>query len=189
MDYYKVLGIERDASEEDVKTAYRKLALKYHPDRCKGEDDGKKFKELAEAFEIIGDKDKRAQYDRFGYAGPRPRVSASPFDDRFGRADLGDVFNATFTRAFHHAGRGTVKGTRIRQRISLEEAFTGCVKEVTVVMHEACKKCDNTGYLKWNTCVTCGGAGQVCIQQAPFVIQAGCSDCGGGDGIGWSAMG
>ncbi len=191
MDYYKTLGVEKNASETEIKKAYRKLAQQYHPDTGKG--DEKKFKEVTEAYEVLGDKQKRAQYDQFGSAGPGfGGFDFSGFQGvnvDFG-STFGDIFDSFFSGGAKRASkkRGPTKGNDIEMvvQISFEESISGVSKEIEVSRYESCTKCKGNGAepgTELKTCSTCSGTGQqVKIQRTPFgQIQtaAVCGDCEG----------
>lgn len=192
-DYYEVLGVSRDASDEEIKKAYRKLALKYHPDRNPGDHTAEeKFKEIGEAFEVLSDANSRATYDRHGHAAfdPRRRASASmhhdPFEifrEAFGGMDTGSIFEQ-----FFGGGRrdptGPERGSDLRYdlEISFEEAAHGCEKEISVTKLDACERCGGSGAqddAHWRTCSTCGGRGQVITARGIFSIAQACPRCGG----------
>ena len=178
-DYYEVLGLQKGASVDDIKKAYRKLALKYHPDRNPDNKEAEeKFKEVAEAYEVLSDEEKRSRYDQFGFAGVDPNYGAGQggyggggfggFGD-FG--DLGDIFGSFFggggsSRAGSNAPR---RGENVGARLELtfEEAAFGCEKEVTVQRIENCSVCSGTGSADGvvETCSTCRGSGQVRTTQ------------------------
>lgn len=192
-DYYKILGISRDASQEDIKRAYRKLAHQYHPD--KGGGDGTKFKEVNEAYQILSDPQKRSQYDRFGAAfegGTSPGWDFSAFGGPASGWDLNDIFGEFF-------GGGPFAGTRPRTRertrgrdigldleVTLEEAFRGVLKEVELRKFTTCSRCRGQGAepgTKKKTCETCKGSGEVQESRRTFFgvfsqIRT-CSACGG----------
>ncbi|MFA9477876.1 molecular chaperone DnaJ [Phycisphaerales bacterium AB-hyl4] len=171
-DYYEILGIERSASADQIKRAYRKLAMKYHPDRNPGDAEAEaKFKEAAEAYEILADADKRQRYDRYGHAGLR---GTSAHD--FSHMDAGDIFSM-FEDIFGGAaggmgGRGGARRNRARRgydletlvEISLEEVHAGVEREVEFTRQDACETCEGSGVKPGSkpvTCVTCAGSGQV----------------------------
>ena len=177
-DYYEVLGLQKGASAEDIKKAYRKLALKYHPDRNPDNKEAEeKFKEAAEAYEVLSDDDKRARYDQFGFAGVDPNYGAGQggyggggfggFGD-FG--DLGDIFGSFFgggaSRANANAPRRG-ENVGIRLDLTFEEAAFGCEKEVNVPRIENCATCGGSGSADGviETCSYCHGAGQVRTTQ------------------------
>ena len=177
-DYYEVLGVEKGASAEEIKKAYRKSAMKYHPDRNPGDKEAEeKFKELGEAYEVLSDDDKRARYDQFGFAGVDPNYGGgaggygggfSGFGD-FG--DLGDIFGSFFggggsRRSSHNAPR---RGENVAVRLDLtfEEAAFGCEKEVSAPRIENCAVCNGSGSADGTveTCSQCRGSGQVTTVQ------------------------
>ena len=175
-DYYEVLGVPKGASAEEIKKAYRKSAMKYHPDRNPGDKEAEeKFKELGEAYEVLSNDDKRARYDQFGFAGVDPNYGAgqggNPYGGGFGGfgdfGDLGDIFGSFFggggsRRANANAPR---RGENVGVRLDLtfEEAAFGCEKDVNVTRIENCAVCNGTGSSDGvvETCATCRGAGQV----------------------------
>jgi molecular chaperone DnaJ len=193
MDYYKALGVDRTASEQEIKRAYRKLAQKYHPDTGRG--DEKKFKEATEAYEILGDKQKRAQYDQFGSAGTGSGFGGFDFkgfenaDFGFG-GSFGDIFDTFFggSRGQNAKKRGPAKGNDIEMviRISFEEAVFGTAKEIEVSRYETCGRCDGKGTepgTEMKTCDECSGTGQqIRIQRTPLgqiQTSATCANCEG----------
>jgi molecular chaperone DnaJ len=181
-DYYEVLGVSRDATEDEVRSAYRKLALKYHPDRNPGDKDAEaKFKEAAEAYEVLRDSEKRARYDQFGHEGLRGRVAGfqdvsdvfSAFEDIFSSSFFGDMFGAA-------SGRGA--NIRAQVEIDFEEAAFGVSKVVEVARREHCENCNGTGCrpgTKPEICSYCRGIGRVRQVQAFFQIQTTCPACHG----------
>jgi molecular chaperone DnaJ len=185
-DYYEVLGVPRSAQEEEIKKAYRKLAMKYHPDRNQGEKDAEeRFKEAAEAYEVLRDSEKREVYDRFGHdglAGTGFR-GFSGFEDIF--SSFGDIFEEFF-------GFGAGGGKRTRQRkgaslrydleLTLEEAFHGKEQEVTFKKWASCEGCGGSGMTPGSerkSCSTCQGRGQVYRSQGFFQIATACPVCQG----------
>ena len=193
-DYYEVLGVARDADEDALKKAYRKLAMKWHPDRNRGDKEAEaKFKELNEAYDILKDSEKRAAYDRFGHAafaqgGPGAggfHGGESPFGGAFE-----DIFEEMFGR-FGGGGRGgrggaTGRGADLRTQveISLEEAFAGTKKNIRSSTFVSCEACKGTGAEGGSSagvqvCGTCGGSGKVRAQQGFFLIERTCPTCGG----------
>ncbi len=172
-DYYEVLGINKDATDADIKKAYRSVAKKYHPDLHPGDEEcEKKFKEANEAYEVLSDSDKRSKYDRFGHAGVDPNAySDGGGFGGFGGfdMDLGDIFGSFFGGGGGGGRRGS-NGKDIfqRVRISFEEAAFGCKKEISYARIEKCPDCSGTGAAKGstvNTCDKCGGRGQVNTTQ------------------------
>jgi len=192
-DFYEVLGVNRDASEDDIKKAYRKLAMKHHPDRNQGEDakaSEEKFKEVKEAYEILSDASKRAAYDRFGHAGVDPSAggSAGGAQGFGGFADaFGDIFEGIFGGQGGGRGRGgsnVYRGSDLRYNleITLEQAARGYETKIRIPAIETCETCRGSGAKPGTspkTCGTCGGNGQVRIQQGFFSIQQTCQKCHG----------
>ena len=146
-DYYEVLGVDRNASESDIKKAYRRLAMKYHPDRNTGDDAAvaeQKFKEAKKAYEVLSDPQKRAAYDQFGHAGVDSGMGGGPGGGFGGGADFGDVFGDIFGgRAGRRGGRGA--DLRYNLRVSLEEAFNGKSAQLNVPSSARCEECSGTG--------------------------------------------
>jgi molecular chaperone DnaJ len=187
-DYYEVLGLNRDASEEEIKKAYRKLAMKYHPDRNPGNQDAEeKFKEAKEAYEVLSDAKKRAAYDAYGHAGVDPSAGAGAAGAGFG--NFGDVFGDLFGEIFGNGpgarGRSNVyRGADLRYNleISLEDAARGTETLIRIPTMDECERCHGTGAepgSKPTSCPTCGGYGQVRMQQGFFSIQQTCLKCHG----------
>ncbi len=187
-DYYEVLGVSRHASEQEIKSAYRKKALEFHPDRNSGADAEERFKEVSEAYTILSDPNKRSSYDRFGHAG----VSAGPggggfdpfsvFETFFGSDafDLGDLFGM----GGRGRGRRTTRGSDLRYdlEISFEEAAFGLETHIRVPRLQTCGVCNGSGAKKGTapvTCSACGGRGQVRYTQGFFSISRPCSACHG----------
>ncbi len=187
-DYYEVLGVGRGASEEEIKKAYRKLALKFHPDRNPEDHSAEeKFKEASEAYQILCDADRRAQYDRFGHAAFEQGqggfggfdFGGQGFEDIFG--DLfGDFFGATRGRGGRRARRG--EDLRLDIELTFEEAAFGTEKVVQVPRLATCGECAGKGTRKGServTCTACHGSGQIRFQQGFFSIAKTCGQCGG----------
>jgi len=185
-DYYEVLGLNRDASEDEIKKAYRKLAMKHHPDRNpdnpKAED---LFKEAKEAYEMLSDAQKRAAYDQYGHAGVDQQSGMGG-----GGGGFGDAFSDIFGDIFGGGGggrggnNGVYRGADLRYNleISLEDAARGTETRIRIPVMDECEACDGTGAKKGTeakTCPTCHGHGQVRIQQGFFSIQQTCPKCHG----------
>lgn len=196
-DYYEVLGVQKSASDDEIKKAYRKTAKKYHPDLHPDDKEAEeKFKECNEAYEVLSDPQKKARYDQFGFAGVDPNYGAGQggaggygFD---GDIDLGDIFSSFFGGGFGGFGgknpNAPQRGRDIQITVSLtfEEAAKGCKKEVEVPKVEDCSECGGTGAAKGTspkTCPDCGGRGVVNVQsRTAFGVmstQRTCSTCGG----------
>ncbi len=190
-DYYEVLGVERTASEEEIKKSYRKLALKFHPDRNPGDKTAEeKFKEVGEAYEVLGDPQKRAAYDEYGHAAFDPRMRAASgrgFHDPF--EVFREVFGASsiFDELF---GGGRVdptapqRGSDLRYdlEITFEEAANGCEKEISFTKLDQCEACHGSGQepgSKIKVCPMCGGRGQVVTQRGFFSLAQTCPRCEG----------
>lgn len=188
-DYYESLGLDRNASDEDIKKAYRKLAMKHHPDRNPDNKNAEeKFKEIKEAYEILSDSEKRAAYDQYGHAGVDPNVGAGGFRGGAGFGDFADAFGDIFGDIFggrSGGGRSSVqRGSDLRYNleITLEEAAHGCEKEIRIPRHEVCDVCHGSGAKPGTspvTCQTCGGQGQVRVSQGFFSLQQTCPTCHG----------
>lgn len=186
-DYYEVLGVSRDVNEADLKKAYRRLAMKYHPDRNQDNDDAEaRFKEAKEAYDVLSNAQKRAAYDQFGHAGVDPSAGAGgggfggdPFSDIFG-----DVFGDIFGGGRRGGGSRVRRGSDLRYNLelSLEDAVAGTSVNIRVPTLVACETCDGSGARKGtsaSTCSTCGGVGQVRMQQGFFSVQQTCPNCRG----------
>ncbi len=194
-DYYEVLGVSREATPDEIKKAYRKLAFKYHPDRNQDSPEaGEKFKEAAEAYEVLSDTERRAQYDRFGHAGAQqagfgqggfqggfsdPRdLFSNLFGDMFG-----DIFGGGGGRG-RATQRGPAKGNslRIHLQLTLEEAGKGVQRTLEIRRHELCSSCHGSRSASGQgpeTCSTCGGMGEVARSQGFFSIRTPCPRCHG----------
>lgn len=171
-DYYDVLGVSRDASDTEIKKAFRKLAFQYHPDRNRDGDAEKKFKEINEAYEVLSDPQKRAQYDRFGHTGAQDFWGQGFMDFDFG--GIGDIFDNFFGGAGTATRQSPKRGTDLHYNvtISFEEAAFGCEKEIEFQRTEKCSLCHGTGSkpgTQPTRCPTCNGTGQVKrVQQSLF---------------------
>ena len=206
-DYYEVLGIGKNATDAEIKSAYRKLAKKYHPDLNPGDKEAEeKFKEVNEANDVLSDPQKRQRYDQFGFAGVDPNYAAANgggaggFGGGFGGVDLGDIFGDIFGGGFGGGFSGFGGGSSARSAnaprkghdiqasviLTFEEAAHGCSKKITINRQDTCPDCGGTGAAKGTspeTCPDCGGRGYVVTQQrTPFGVmqsQQPCSHCGG----------
>ena len=186
-DYYSTLAAPREATADDLKKAYRKLAMQYHPDRNPGDAAAEaKFKDVSEAYEILKDEQKRAAYDRYGHAafenGGGPQ--AGGFD--FGGAGLGDIFDQMFGQFAGGRNRGPRGGNDIRAQVEIDlaQAFAGTKTQLRVPTRVACEACTGTGSASKEraaaeTCNTCGGAGKVRMQQGFFLVERTCVTCAG----------
>lgn len=193
-DYYDVLGVKKDADERALKSAYRRLAMKYHPDRNPGDKQAEeKFKEAKEAYEVLSDGQKRAAYDQFGHAGVNaagmgggPQGGAGGFGDIFGDifGGNGDIFGDIFGGARGGRSRANQRGADLRYdlELSLEEAVFGVNKALVIPSLVACEDCQGTGARKGTsatTCSECGGQGHIRLQQGMFAVQQTCGRCHG----------
>ncbi len=187
-DYYEVLGVSRNASDQELKSAYRKQALKYHPDRNPGNREAEeKFKEASEAYQVLSDAEKRAAYDRYGHAGVGGQgFSAGPFG---GGVDLGDIFGDLFGEMFN-VGGGVHRATRQHRgddlrfdlTIDFEDAIFGTETEVKLRRLDVCTACNGRGSASGrgpSVCSQCQGRGQIRYQQGFFSVARTCTACGG----------
>jgi molecular chaperone DnaJ len=195
-DYYEVLGVPKTADEAALKAAYRKLAMKFHPDRNAGDKDAEaKFKEINEAYDILKDGQRRAAYDRFGHAAFEQGGMGGPGGPGFNQdfaSSFADIFDDLFGMAGRGGGRGRGGGggtgrergadLRYNMEISLEEAYKGKTAQVRIPTSVTCETCSGTGAkagTKPKTCGTCGGAGRVRASQGFFTLERTCPTCGG----------
>lgn len=189
LDYYEVLGVERNADDGTIKSAYRKMAMQYHPDRNPNNPEAEeKFKACSEAYSVLSDADKRAAYDRYGHAGVggagNPFQGGSPFQ----QGDLGDIFGDLFGEMFNMGGQR--KGSRAQRGrdlkydmvLEFEEAVFGKEQEIKIRRAETCEDCNGSGAEKGKqpeTCQQCGGRGQIRSQQGFFSVARTCPVCSG----------
>ena len=194
-DYYEVLGVIKSASAEEIKKAYRKLAVKYHPDKNKGDKTAEnKFKEASEAYHVLSDKERRSNYDQFGHAafeGSGGRGGFSNFDFTSAFSDIfgSDIFEDFFDGFGSTRGRGRRRSSNFRGAdlrydlsISLEDAYNGKKQEINFSSNDKCMTCDGSGAepgSKPVSCSSCGGHGQVRSSQGFFTIQQTCPECAG----------
>ena len=194
-DYYEVLGVDKTADEKEIKKAYRKLAMKYHPDVSEEEGSEEKFKEISEAYAVLSDEEKRQRYDQFGHAGMEGFTAEDfyqnvNFDDIFQGFDIGNIFDLFgFGGGSRSRGRsGPQRGSDIYTdvQITLEEAYNGCEKEIKVTRSELCPTCDGSKSKPGHdpqTCPTCNGTGQIKEVSNTFLGQMvnvrPCRQCGG----------
>ena len=188
-DYYETLGVSRNASADELKKAFRALAMKYHPDRNSGDNGAEqRFKEINEAYDVLKDADKRAAYDRFGHAafeaGGGPRGGARGFEFGFGTG-FADIFDEMFGDFMGGRGGGqAARGADLRYNleISLEDAYAGKAVQIRVPTSVSCETCGGSGATKGSapvTCTTCRGRGRVRAQQGFFTIERTCPACHG----------
>jgi molecular chaperone DnaJ len=184
-DYYEVLGVAKGADDKEIKKAYKRLAMKYHPDRTQGDKAlEEKFKELQEAYEVLSDDQKRGAYDQYGHAGVDPNRGAGG-----GGADFGDIFGDVFGDIFGGGRRGggqsrAQRGSDLRYNLemNLEDAVRGKSVDIKVPTWVGCDVCDGSGAKKGTqakSCPTCHGAGQVTMRQGFFAVQQTCPTCSG----------
>jgi molecular chaperone DnaJ len=184
-DYYEVLGVEKDADEGTIKKAFRKLAIQFHPDKNPGDAEAEtKFKEAAEAYEVLSDEDKRARYDRFGHAGLEGAgVGAGSFESIF--ESFADIFGGSiFGDLFGGRRGGPRRGAHLRVELALDflEAARGCSKTISYNRPEGCEDCNGSGAKPGTspvTCHVCGGHGQVVQSTGFFQLQTTCPQCHG----------
>ena len=194
-DYYEILGVSKSASADEIKTAYRKLAMKYHPDRNPDNKEAEeKFKEASEAYSILSDAKKKQQYDQFGHAGTDGSGGVNyqdmNFEDIFGGGGFGDIFETIFGGRPGAQGRGRKAEPAPRRghdlvkevTISLKDAFLGTKKELSYYRFSTCDTCKGKGAkpgTTYTTCATCHGSGQQQYRQGFFAFNQTCSACGG----------
>jgi molecular chaperone DnaJ len=185
-DYYEVLGVKRDASEQEIKKAYRRVAMKYHPDRNPDDKTAEeKFKEASEAYEVLSDAKKRGAYDQYGHDAVSGNAGAGGFG---GGANFSDIFGDVFGDIFGGGGagrsRGPARGSDLRYNldVDLEQAVKGTETKIRIPTLVICEPCNGSGAKKGSTpvtCTTCGGVGQVRMQQGFFSVQQTCPNCRG----------
>ena len=188
-DFYEILGLPKTASDEEIKKSYRKLAMKFHPDRNQGEGAKEaevKFKEAKEAYEMLSDPQKRAAYDQHGHAGVDPNMRGPGGEGMGGFAEaFGDIFGEMFGQQQRgRGGRQVFRGGDLSygMEVTLEEAAKGKEAQIRIPTHENCEVCSGTGAkpgTQAKTCGTCGGAGAVQVRQGFFSVQQTCPSCRG----------
>jgi molecular chaperone DnaJ len=187
-DYYEILGVQKNVSPQELKSAFRKVALQYHPDRNPGNKEAEeKFKEASEAYEVLSDPERRSRYDRFGHAG----AGGAGFEGfgGFQGVNINDIFGDIFGEIFGGAGRARGRGgpgrgadLRYNLEISFEEAAFGCRPKVPIPRPKKCETCTGSGSksgMPPKPCTTCGGVGEVRFTQGFFAVSRTCSDCNG----------
>ncbi|BGI51216.1 MAG: molecular chaperone DnaJ [Arsenophonus endosymbiont of Ceratovacuna japonica] len=187
IDYYQILGVSKTSDEKDIKKAYKRLAMKYHPDRNQGNKEAEiKFKEIKEAYEILTNSQKRAAYDQYGHAAFEQGGIGGGFNSSFSSStDFSDIFGDVFGDIFGGGRRQrSTRGSDLQYEIklTLEEAVRGISKEIRIPTLEKCNICNGSGSkpgIKPKTCITCHGAGQVQIRQGFFTVQQTCPTCYG----------
>ncbi|QJC28108.1 molecular chaperone DnaJ [Enterobacteriaceae endosymbiont of Plateumaris braccata] len=176
-DYYEILGVAKNAKDREIKQAYKRLAIKFHPDRNQGKKEAEnKFKEIKQAYEILSDKQKRSAYDQYGH-------SAFEQDNINNTTDFGDIFGDVFGDIFGNSRNyKSNKGNDLKYaiNISLEEAVKGTIKEIKIPFLKKCTNCNGTGAQgSLQNCYTCNGHGQIQMRQGFFTVQQTCPNCNG----------
>lgn len=190
-DYYQVLGVNNSSDERDIKKAYKRLAMKYHPDRNQGDKNAeKKFKEIKEAYEILTDSKKRAAYDQYGHAAFEQGNSSNSFHHSFSTtADFGDIFGDVFGDIFGNGKKQRARqGSDLRydMELTLEEAVRGITKKIKIPSLQKCNICHGSGSKLGHSsqnCPSCRGKGQIHIRKGFFTVQQSCSTCQGSGSI------
>lgn len=198
-DYYEVLGVGKTATDDEIKKAYRKLAMKYHPDHCKDSDAKEKFSEISEAYENLSDKSKRQAYDNFGFQGSNGGTSfngGNPFGDFFRNSPFGDIFGSRFSSGFSSSHFDFTRGgfnndnspvdgndIEVKMNITFKESLFGSTKEFDIDLDEVCSECNGSGTEKGHektTCEACNGTGMINHSPHPNMqIHSTCPHCRG----------
>ncbi len=190
-DYYEVLGVSKDASDSEIKSAFRRLAKQYHPDVSKEPDAEEKFKEIQEAYAVLSDEQKRKQYDQFGHAAFDQASGGSYSGFNAQDFDFSDIFDSIFGNSFGFGSSGGTSRHRqtrgndklMHMTLDFEEAVFGCDKKIKVSVSEECEECDGVGGFDVETCETCHGSGTITSQQrslfGSFMTRTTCPDCNG----------
>ena len=170
MDYYKILGVERNATQEEIKAAYRKLAMKFHPDRNPGDKDAERqFKEVQTAYDTLHNPIEKARYD-----GTTRTTTHGP-----GYRPFGGIWDSVFTSGTAHQPIERGRNIQVNVDIDLQDVLSGVTKNITIPKRDKCDKCDGQGYAEYKACQACHGSGKTAIKQSPFNIWMGCGSCRG----------
>lgn len=193
-DYYEILGVQKTATADEIKKAYRRVAKQYHPDRNPGNDEAEaKFKEACEAYEVLSEPDKKARYDQYGHEGVNFGQGGFRYENFTHAGDFEDIFSSIFGNIFGGGGGGQARGRGFNQAeqgrdlkvnltITLEEAFAGKESEISLTRLETCESCTGTGASegsKPKTCTRCKGSGAIRFQQGFFSVNSACDVCRG----------
>ena len=178
-DYYRILGVSSDSDADTIKKAYRKLALKYHPDKSANPSDQEKFKEITAAYNVLSDPDKRKKYDTLG-SDMYGSANTQGYAD-FGSADMSDVFRSFFGFGSQSSPNGVVKGENISVSISISflESYIGCKRKLTYTQNLTCKECNGYGGHNISKCSRCNGTGYALRNYGPFSVPETCAQCNG----------
>jgi len=188
-DYYEVLGVSKNATDDEIKSAFRKLAKKYHPDVSKEPDAAEKFKEAQEAYAVLSDKEKRSQYDQFGHQAFSNNAGGGSYGFDFSNFDFGDIFDDLFGSSFGFSSNRRTRGARrgndvsLSMKITFDEAVYGCEKEVELEHYVTCDKCDGKGGTNSESCKYCHGSGTITQEQrtilGTYMTRTTCPYCNG----------
>ena len=185
-DYYETLGVNKNANESDIKKAYKRLAMKYHPDRNKSDKKiaESKFKEVRKAYDIISNPEKRKAYDQFGHAGVEQNAGANPFSggNPFGSGGFGDIFGDIFGGSNTSQSDNRGADLQYNLEIDLKLAVQGGTVKIRINKNDKCETCSSTGAkpgTSVKSCITCNGSGKIQMQQGFFAVQRACNQCNG----------